>query len=125
MGHVKEVQREGNTVWVAPIRDFTFKDIWAYREKYGLPTNEVVEVLHMSGECLCGAFSKPGELDWLSIFYPAVADRIKVLEAKAHNAGVKSCHWGPKESSKIREAPGPLCSGCSYSEIEAAEFVIS
>ena len=114
MGHVAAVQRDGNTVWVAPIRDFTHKDIWDYRDEYKLQRNEVVEVLHMSGECLCGAFSKPKELEWLSNFYPDVAERILRLERRAHDAGIKSSHWGPQSSKEIRESPGPLCSGCVY-----------
>ena len=28
MGRVSAVKREGNTVWVAPIRNFTFQDVW-------------------------------------------------------------------------------------------------
>ena len=114
MGHVEPVQREGNVVWVAPIRDFDHRDIRRYHEEFDLPRNEVVEYLHMSGECLCGAFAKPGELEWLGMFYPEVSNRIKRLEKRAHEAGLKSCHWGPQSSKKIREAPGPLCSGCSY-----------
>ena len=74
MGHVEPVQRDGNIVWVAPIRDFEHKDIWDYRDESRIPRNEVVEYLHMSGECLCGAFSKPKELEWLAICYPDVAD---------------------------------------------------
>ena len=112
MGHIDLIKREGNVVWVAPIRDFEHQDIWDYRDKFQLPRNEVVEILHMSGECLCGAFSKPKELEWLSLWYPDVATRIRRLEKQAHDAGLKSCHWGPQSSKKIREAPGPLCSDC-------------
>ena len=112
MGHVEPVQRLDNTVWVAPIREFTHRDIWNYREQHSLPSNEVVAALHMSGECLCGAFSKPGELEWVESFYPAVVQRIRRLERRAHDAGVKSSHWGPQSSKRIREAPGPLCSDC-------------
>ena len=114
MGHVEPVRREGNIVWVAPIRDFVHQDMWAYRDKFDLPRNEVVDILHMSGECLCGAFSKPNELEWLAIWYPDVASRIRRLEKQAHQAGLKSSHWGPQSSKEIREAPGPLCSGCVY-----------
>lgn len=114
MGHVEFVQRDGNVVWVAPIRDFDQKDLWAYRQKHQLPNNEVVATLHMSGECLCGAFAKPKELDWISIWYPEVAERIRALEEKVHKAGLRSAHWGPLSSKKIREAPGPLCSDCVY-----------
>ena len=125
MGHVAAVQRDGNTVWVAPIREFTHRDIWDYRDKYKLPRNEVVEILHMSGECLCGAFSKPNELEWLSVFYPEVADRIKRLERRAHGAGIKSSHWGPQSSKEIRESPGPLCSGCAYASDSEPEIVLT
>ena len=121
MGYARRVQRDGNTVWVAPIRDFDHRDIWNYRDRFSMPSNEVVEVLHMSGECLCGAFAKPGELDWLALFYPPVAQRIRRLEEKAHASGLKSGHWGPQSSKEIREAPGPLCVGCSYDHEEAAD----
>jgi 3'-phosphoadenosine 5'-phosphosulfate sulfotransferase (PAPS reductase)/FAD synthetase len=124
MNHVKPVQREGNTVWVAPIWDFEHKDIWDYRDKFCLPRNEVVEILHMSGECLCGAFSKPRELEWLVIFYPDVANRIRRLEIQAHQAGLKSCHWGPHNGKEIREAPGPLCSDCVDEDVNRVELVI-
>jgi 3'-phosphoadenosine 5'-phosphosulfate sulfotransferase (PAPS reductase)/FAD synthetase len=125
MGHVEPVQREGNTVWVAPIRDFEHKDIWDYRDEFNLPRNEVVEFLHMSGECLCGAFSKPKELEWLAIWYPDVANRIRRLEKQTHQAGLKSCHWGPQSSKEIREAPGPLCSGCVYDETDAIQINVA
>jgi len=113
MGHIEYVKREGNIVWVAPIRDFDHHDIWEYRDMFQLPRNEVVEILHMSGECLCGAFAKPKELEWLSLWYPDVANRIRHLEKRAHDAGLQRWHWGPQSSRKLRKAPGPLCSGCA------------
>jgi len=124
MGHVEPVRREGNVVWVAPIRDFEHQDIWDYRDKFKLPRNEVVDILHMSGECLCGAFSKPNELDWLAMWYPEIAERIRNLEKLAHEAGKKSCHWGPQSSKKIREAPGPLCSGCTYDPADSEQDIV-
>ena len=118
MGHVEPIQRLDNMVWVAPIRSFDFKDIWAYKAEHELPNNEVVAHLHMSGECLCGAFAKPQELEWLEVVYPEVARRIRDLEKRAHYAGLKSCHWGPPSSKQIREAPGPLCSDCVYTQAD-------
>ena len=115
MGHVKAVQRDGATVWVAPILDFGTSDIWDYRERHELPANEVVASLHMSGECLCGAFAKPDELEEIAFFYPETAQRIRALEAKVRAAGVVSTAWGPHSSKRIREAraaAGMLCSSC-------------
>ena len=116
MGRVQSVKREGNTVWVAPIKDFDHSDVWDYREAFDLPRNEVVDFLHMSGECLCGAFSKPNELEWISLWYPDIADRIRLLEQRAVKAGLKSCRWGPQSSKLLRQSPGPLCSSCVTDE---------
>ena len=99
MGHVSGVQRDGNTVWVSPIKDFSSRDVWDYRSENHVPPNEVVEILHMSGECLCGAFSKKNELDWLALFYPDVGGRIRLLEQRAHNAGVEEQSLGSPEQS--------------------------
>ena len=119
MGHVRPVQRDGNTVWVAPILDFEHKDMWDYREREKMPTNEVVAILHMSGECLCGAFSKPGEFEWIKMWFPEVAGRIEKLQVMAKRQGVVSDTWGPQSSKKIkqaREAAGMLCSDCVQTE---------
>lgn len=37
---------------------------------------------HMSGECLCGAFAKPGELDEIRFWYPAMADELGLKEER-------------------------------------------
>ena len=125
MGHVASVQREGNTVWVAPIKDFEHRDIWAYRDEFDLPRNEVVDFLHMSGECLCGAFSKPNELEWISLWYPDLGNRIRELEERAAAAGLKSCRWGPQSSKQLRQSPGPLCSDCVAEDASPMEISVS
>ena len=114
MGHVYPIQRDGNIVWVAPILGFTKPDVHSYRMANKIPANPVVEALGMSGECLCGAFAKAGELDRIARHYPEVAARIRAIEAEAHARGDRSPHWGPQSSRAIRDATGPLCSGCSY-----------
>ncbi|KKN54159.1 hypothetical protein LCGC14_0595080 [marine sediment metagenome] len=116
MGSVQAVQRDGNTVWVAPILEFESSDMWQYREDHQLVDNEVVALLHMSGECLCGAFARPNELAEIRQWFPDVAGRISRLEKLAHAAGVVSSHWGPQSSKAIRESVGMLCSGCELVE---------
>ena len=125
MGRVESVNREGNVVWVAPIKDFEHRDIWEYRDAFDLPRNEVVDFLHMSGECLCGAFSKPKELEWISLWYPDIAERIRRLEARALDAGLKSCRWGPQSSKLLRQSPGPLCSDCEADESTPVEIAVT
>lgn len=60
--------------------------------KIGL--NEVTDFLHMSGECLCGAYAHPGELQEIEMWYPAVAAEIRALEKEAAERGIPQCTWG-------------------------------
>lgn len=48
--------------WVQPLFSWTDENVRDYRQAHNLPSNPVVEKLHMSGECLCGAFAHEGEL---------------------------------------------------------------
>jgi 3'-phosphoadenosine 5'-phosphosulfate sulfotransferase (PAPS reductase)/FAD synthetase len=113
-----EVERRKSIVWVSPLRNWTALDLNTYRMVYpDCPRNEVADQLHMSGECLCGAFASPGELDELSM-WPVAADAvadIRRLERDAVAAGVPEprCRWGwgaGRDQSNARS--GPLCSSC-------------
>lgn len=114
MGTVQPINREGARVWCAPLTHFTSADKNAYMAAHDLPRNEVVDLLHMSGECLCGAFAKPGELEWLEFCgFGAEVARIRALEQRAAQAGVP-CKWGHKpDHSPEMDSPGFLCVGCS------------
>lgn len=116
MGHVKPVVRKNSLVWVAPILDWTDADMNAYRKQYGVKRSEVADNLHMSGECLCGAFAQPGELEQIRFFYPEVAARIRALEAKVAATGNRACVWGvrpPGEDHQDEHLAGMLCSSCA------------
>lgn len=119
MGTVQPINRQGSKLWVAPLTwvDGTAKN--AYITEHGLPRNEVVDLLHMSGECLCGAYAKPGELEWLEYCgFSDVVQRIRDLEERARQAGVPRCKWGAggevQESATDDQlmAPGFMCVGC-------------
>jgi 3'-phosphoadenosine 5'-phosphosulfate sulfotransferase (PAPS reductase)/FAD synthetase len=97
MGTVDEVQIRGRFIWAAPIHDWSKLDTTLLIEHAGLERNPVVDLIHKSGECLCGAFAKPGELEELALWpetKPAY-DQIKSLEAEAAVAGVH-CKWGTR-----------------------------
>lgn len=115
---IPEVERRKSIVWVSPLRNWSALDLNTYRMRFpDCPRNEVADMLHMSGECLCGAFAAPGELDELAswpIAADAVAD-IRALERDAVAAGIPEprCQWGwgaDRDRSKARS--GPLCSSC-------------
>ena len=105
------VDRDGGMIWVNPIYRWTDEQMRAYRKIHNLPTNPVAEHLHISGECLCGTFAKPGELDEIDFFYPEVAQRIRGWERAAKEKGLTYCQWGQKRSGK-KDNGGRLCSTC-------------
>lgn len=87
MGNVSAIQQDGRKVWAAPIWTWSKSDCNDYIAAQGLKRNEVVDLLHMSGECLCGAFATPDELDEIALWFPEEADRIRLLEAEVMAAG--------------------------------------
>jgi 3'-phosphoadenosine 5'-phosphosulfate sulfotransferase (PAPS reductase)/FAD synthetase len=129
--NAEETDRAGAITWCSPIVYWTDSHVAEYRSRYlcndvhehaehrlcrpaALPMSEVTEHLHMSGDCLCGAFAKPGELDEISFFYPDVGARIRALQDQVEAAGVKRCVWGAGREDRQRAArePGRLCSSC-------------
>lgn len=94
--------------------NWSHADKHAYLDAHRLPRNPVVERLCMSGECLCGAFARKGELDEIAFWYPEVAARIRALEDRAAAAGVP-CRWGHRPAGPEPTAPTPsvgLCWSC-------------
>lgn len=114
MGNVEPIQRKGGQLWIAPILHWSDDDKIAYMSHFDLPRNPVVDNLCMSGECLCGAFAKEGELTALKYHYPETAALIRDLEADAAEAGVHA-EWGTRPPGKKERATmgGMLCSDCN------------
>lgn len=110
MGYSHPVDVRGAEVWVNPLLFWENADMREYRRVHEVPESEVAANLHMSGECLCGAFAHPGELDEIAFFYPEVAARIRDLERRAREAGLRYCEWGVNKP--LSEAAGPMCSSC-------------
>lgn len=108
-------ETKGSIIWSSPLAMWTKLDMNTYRLMAGdVPTNPVSDKLHMSGECLCGAFAKPNELDEIRYWYPDVAAEIDQLEADVKAAGHKEpfCRWGHGQG-KPTEKTGPLCTSCN------------
>lgn len=121
-------EREGSVVWASPMVHWTKPDLNTYRLMHHVPVNEVSELLHMSGECLCGAFAHAGELDEIAMWFPDVADEIRALEAEiADRADIpekrKTWGWGAGASVKASKV-GVLCSSCDSRYVQD-ELVVS
>lgn len=80
MANTEEMQKVGRKVWCAPIHDFTKADCGNVMQHCSVKRNQVVDLIHKSGECLCGAFAEPGELTEVKMWFPEVAKRIEDLE---------------------------------------------
>lgn len=81
---------------ISPLVEFTPLDVRRYRRGLDLSMSPVKETLEISGECLCGAFSKQKELRMIRLFYPDVYRRILCLEATV--GAVAALDDGPDET---------------------------
>lgn len=115
MGTTKEVMIDGRRIWVSPIIDWSKLDTSELLAHVNQPRNIVVDLIHKSGECLCGAFAKPGELEELAMWPQTLPEynRIKALEAQV--TPIHGWRWGhrPIRRNKFQmELPGMLCWSC-------------
>jgi len=81
-------------IWVAPMWEWTDEDKALYIQRYNLPQNPVKPVMHISGDCLCGAYNDKGDFEILKIFYPDEARRIEELQNKV----MKTHPWSWEEA---------------------------
>lgn len=105
-------ERRGSIIWASPLVNWTALDLAMYKREYEVPSSEASQLMHMSSECLCGAFAKPGELDEIAYWFPQVAASIRALEAEAVAAGIPEprCRWGHGQGAPSKS--GPMCDGC-------------
>lgn len=122
--HVERIQDRGRIVWAAPIWDWSKLDCNRLIADEGLERNRVVDLIHMSGECLCGTMARKGELDEIAQWFPEKAAEIRALEDRVEAAGLRACRWGKRPPAVAREqmraflTPNDgsfpmLCAGCS------------
>jgi 3'-phosphoadenosine 5'-phosphosulfate sulfotransferase (PAPS reductase)/FAD synthetase len=115
MGTCVDIQKDGSKVWVAPLIDWGAREMQEHRTFYSVPMSPASSTIHISAECLCGAYGDPSELSLIGALYddPVVA-RIHALEAKMEALGSPRCKWATPivGDAVTTEAPGPLCIGC-------------
>jgi hypothetical protein len=100
-------------VWANPLVNCDGRDMLSLREHFEIPQAEATALIHKSGECLCGAFARPGELEELEFWFPEVGSYIRGLEREAEKAGKPYCKWGHGKIQGESKPVGPLCQGCS------------
>ena len=118
MGNTQEVQLEGRRIWVAPIHDWSKLDTTNLLEHAQQPRNPVVDLIHKSGECLCGAFAKKGELAELGMWDLTRPAYYAIVKLEAEVAPKFGWGWGEKPRHKNQKLLplGPLCWSCDKSQ---------
>lgn len=113
--------KEPRKVWISPILDWSRTDCSRYMASRGLKRNLVVDLLHRSGECLCGALARPGEIHEIARWFPEVASRINRLEHECERRGIVACTWASRTARTVNDQQGqlfskaelaPLCTSC-------------
>lgn len=111
----KPVHRIGAQLWINPILEWTAIECGRYIEAQGLKRNPVVDTLHRSGECLCGAMAHHKELDEIAYWYPEVAARIKAMEFDCFKRDLPS-RWGGSQRLQMPHPSQqwmPMCRSCA------------
>lgn len=147
---VPEHERKGSRVWLSPMVHWTKLDLNTYRMRHatdpetgvckscgcsGIPRNSASDLIHMSGECLCGSYAGIGEREQLEQWFWEDLALIRELEAELRKpewafipehrktwgwAGIPelaaaSRVWDPSEL--IAKAEG-LCQSCKAPDLE-------
>lgn len=110
------VHRIGAQLWVNPILGWTKVDCGRLIEHEGLARNPVVDLLHRSGECLCGALAHHSEIRAIEQWFPDDAQMLHDYEALAREHGHLEDVWAGRLTGVNREQmrlPSlPLCTSC-------------
>jgi 3'-phosphoadenosine 5'-phosphosulfate sulfotransferase (PAPS reductase)/FAD synthetase len=110
------VRKDGAKLWLNPIIDWNDRDKNAYMGEHDLPRNQVTDLLHRSGECLCGALARREELKDIVDWYPKEGERILKLERRCKAAGIDDRFWAMKATTSADQEQlfddSPLCVAC-------------
>lgn len=124
--NVSLADRKGSMVFTSPLAMWTKLDMNQYRLMHldtdPVPVNEVSDLLHMSGECLCGAFAKENELEEIRFWFPDMAAEIDAIQDEVRAAGFDGPKgtWGHRVG-KPSEETGMLCTSCEFTEQSPAQ----
>ena len=115
------IRADGRKRWISPILEWTKIDCNQHIDQHGLARNPVVDLLHRSGECLCGALARPEEIHEIARWYPDTAARIQKLERECEARGIVACVWAGRDARKLhpdqlglfpKSGLAPLCTSC-------------
>jgi len=107
-------QWEGTPI-VAPIFDWSTDETWDFFRDRGFNRAPGYATLQISGDCLCGAFAREGELDAVRFHYPKIAARFDALSTQMNgHVPANRCEWGWgwKKPIKLGRDENMICNNC-------------
>lgn len=118
MGTVKEVNKEGNQIWVNLIHNFTKSDIYHIQQQNKVVRNPASILIDRSGECNDGSFGTNTELQLMTALFPK-DQNVKMLnrvQAKLTAGKHRFCQYGHGLNNRKIGSTNPkntiLCSSC-------------
>lgn len=115
------IRKERRKTWISPILGWTKIDCNLLIAQDGMQRNQVVDLLHRSAECLCGAMAKVEEIHEIARWYPDAAQRIQQLERECERRGIVASVWAGYQARNLQDGQmqlfskaelPPLCTSC-------------
>lgn len=120
-----EVYQDGKMIFISPMLYKSDSWMYEYYVKEGLKRSPVYDTLHISGDCLCGCFSKPGEAKLVEIFHPETAMQIKKLEEWRKERKLPRATWGKQagmtHASEQEGIDKFLCNDCYFDRADDSD----
>lgn len=116
------IKADGPNIWVNLINEWTKVDCMDYLHENGAQRNPVTELIHRSGECMCGTMQSQEERKEAAFWFPYWGKWLEDLEKQVAAQGF-TWKWGerlPKSLSAAKAGqkylPGfqPMCIGCTH-----------
>lgn len=110
-------------VWIAPIYYWSTAKAFGYVKENGYKLSDSYKTLHLSGDCLCGAYADRKETHLIKVFYPDTAKQIAYIESIAQKDHKGILHWGNGDSmtGTLKQKSLSEHYGCSECEIRYNE----
>lgn len=123
-----EVYVDGRLIFISPMLYKSDEWMYQYYLEQGLKRSPVYDTLHISGDCLCGCFSKPGEAKLIATFHPEAFAQIRDLETWVRTRGYTRATWGKQagmtHAGEQESIDQFLCNDCLFTaEDNSTDFL--
>lgn len=111
--------------FVAPIIYWDTETVIKFIQEKQFPKSDSYNTLHLSGDCLCGAYAEKGESELISLFYPECGRYIAECEKQANKDHKGKNGWGNNtpmiHALEQTDLEDFICADCSTGRINGGE----